>query len=49
MQKQTVQFAVRSNKGIIARVGRTSIFQPKTNFKDGSIKCREDKPKRESK
>ncbi|MCX4379109.1 MAG: hypothetical protein OSJ61_23550 [Lachnospiraceae bacterium] len=49
MQKQTVQFAVKSNKGIIIRVGRTSILQPRANFKDGSVKCHEDKPKQESK
>lgn len=49
MHKQTVEFAVTRNKGNITRVGRTSIPQPKTNFKGGSIKWYEDKPKQKSK
>lgn len=49
MHKQTVEFAVTRNKGRITRVGRTSIPQPKTNFKGGSIKWYEDKPKQKSK
>ena len=49
MQKQTVQFAVTHNNGIITRVGRTSILQPKPNFKGSSIKWYKDKPKQESK
>lgn len=49
MHKQTVEFAVTRNKGNITRVGRTSIPQPKTNFKSGSIKWYEDKPKQKSK
>lgn len=49
MQKQTVQFATTRNKGIITRVGRTSILQPKTSFKGGSVKWYEDKPKQKSK
>lgn len=49
MQKQTVQFAVTRNNGAITRVGRTGILQPKTNFKGGSVKWYEDKPKQKSK
>ena len=49
MHKQTVQFAVTRNKGNITRIGKTSILQPKTNFKGGSTKWYEDKPKRGSK
>lgn len=48
MQKQTVQFAVKSNKGTITRVGRTGINQPKANFKGGTVKRYEDKPKQKS-
>lgn len=48
MQKQTVEFSVKSDDGIITRIGRTSISQPKTSFKGGSVKWYEDKPKRES-
>ena len=49
MQIQTVEFAITRNNGIITRVGRTGIDQPKTNFKGGSIKWYEDKPKPKSK
>lgn len=49
MHRQTVQFAVTRNKGSITGIGRTSILQPRTNFKGGSIKWYNDKPKRESK
>lgn len=49
MHRQTVKFAVTRGKGNITRIGRTSILQPKTNSKGGSIKWYEDKPKRESK
>lgn len=49
MHRQTVEFAVKRNKGRITRVGRTSILQPKANFKGGSIKWYEDKPKQKGK
>lgn len=51
MQKQTVEFAVKRDNGIITRVGRTGILQPRTNFKGGSdsVKWYEDKPKQKSK
>lgn len=49
MHKQTVQFAVTRNNGIIAGVGRTGILQPKTNFKGGSVKWYEDKAKQKNK
>ena len=45
MQKQTVEFAITRKNGSITKVGRTGIVQPKTNFKGGSIKFYEDKPK----
>ena len=49
MQKQTVEFAITRNNGIVTRIGRTSINQPKTNFKGGTVKFYEDKPKQVSK
>lgn len=49
MHRQTVQFAVTHNKGNVTRIGKASILQPKSNFKGGSIKWYEDKPKRGSK
>ena len=48
-QRQTVEFAVTRNNGTITRVGRTAINQPGTNFKGGSVKWYDDKPKQKSK
>ena len=44
MHKQTVKFSV-TRIGNTIRTGRTSIYQPKANFKGGSIKWYEDNPK----
>lgn len=49
MQKQTVEFAVTRKNGIITRIGRTGINQPKTNFKGSSVRFYEDRRKQESK
>lgn len=46
MQKQTIQFAVETKNGVVQRIGKSTIYQPKTNFKGGSIKWYEDKPKK---
>lgn len=46
MQKQTIEFAVETKNGAVQRIGNTSISQPKTAFKGGSIKWYEDKPKK---
>ena len=48
MQKQTIQFAVQTQNGAIQKVGKSKIYQPKTNFKGGSIKWYEDKPKQKT-
>lgn len=45
MIKQTVQFATVTKNGVVQKVGRSTIPQPKTNFKGGSIKWCEDKKK----
>jgi len=45
MQKQTIQFAVQSKDGVIQRVGKSTILQPKPNFKGDSVKWLPDKPK----
>lgn len=45
MQTQTIQFAVVTKNGVVQKVGKSTILQPKTNFKDGSIKWYEDKKK----
>ena len=46
MIKSTVQFAVETKSGVVQKVGRTSIVQPKTNFKGGTGKWYEEKPKK---
>ncbi len=48
MQKQTIQFAAQSKNGVVEKVGKSIILQPKTNFKGGSIKWYEDKLKKEA-
>lgn len=45
MQTQTVNFAVSTNNGIVQGIGRSAIYQPKPNFKGGSIKWYKDKKK----
>ncbi len=49
MQKQTVEFVITRKNGVITGIGRTSIYQPKTNFKGGSVKWHEEKLKKVSK
>ena len=46
MQKQTIQFAVQSKNGVIEKVGKSTIYQPKTNFKGGKIRWYDDKLKK---
>ncbi len=48
MQKQTLEFATVRKNGNVTRIGRASINQPKTNFKGGSVKWLEDRPKQKS-
>lgn len=47
MKKQTIEFATVINNGVIQKVGRGSVLQPRTNFKGGSVKWYEDKKKSE--
>ena len=49
MRKQSVEFAITRKNGIITRIGRTSILQPKTKPRGGSIRQREGKPKQAGK
>lgn len=47
MEKQTVEFIVRSKNGVVTEIGKSVIVQPKTDFKPGSgIKWYEDKPRK---
>ena len=43
MNKQTMQFATVTENEVIAKVGKSTILQPKTNFKGGSIKWADDR------
>lgn len=39
MKKQEVRFAVQTDKyGVVQRIGKSIIDQPKTHFKGGSVK-----------
>ena len=49
MQTQTIQFAVESKDGDIQRMGKSSIYQRRTNYKGNGIKWYEDKPKKADK
>lgn len=47
MQKQTIQFATVTKNNVVQTIGRSTIYQPKTEFKgDKGIKWLEDKPKK---
>lgn len=49
MHKETVQFATVKKNGVVTQVGKSVITQPKKDFKGGSVKWYEDKPKKKSK
>lgn len=48
MQKQTVEFATVVKDGVVQQIGRSTIEMPKIQFKGGSIKWYEDKPRKKS-
>ncbi len=48
MQKQTYEFAIVRKNGNITRIGKSNIYQPKPNFKGGSVKWLKDRPKQKS-
>lgn len=43
MKKQTVNFAVKTEKGVVTRVGHSAVLQPNLKFKGGSVKWVDDK------
>lgn len=45
MKKQTINFAVSTQNGVVQRIGASTILQPKPQFKGGSVKWYEDKKK----
>lgn len=42
MKTQEIQFVVVVRDGVVVRIGKSSILQPKTNFKGGGIKWFDD-------
>lgn len=46
MKRQTVEFEFKKQNRATANMGRATVYQPKTNFKGGSVKWYEDKPKK---
>ena len=48
MQTQTVRLAVTKKGNVIDRVGKSTIYQDKTNFSGGTIKWYQDKLRKES-
>ena len=43
MKSQTVSFATQTKDGTVTRIGKSTVLQPKTNFKGGSIRWTNDK------
>ena len=42
MEKQTIHFATIVRNGVVTKIGRSTIIQPKPNFKGGSVKWSDD-------
>lgn len=42
MKKQTVNFAVKTENGVVKEVGRSAVLQPNPKFKGGSVKWFDD-------
>lgn len=42
MKKQTVNFAVKTENGVVKEVGHSAVLQPKPKFKGGSVKWFDD-------
>ncbi len=42
MKNSTMEFATVTKKGVVTKIGRSTILQPKPRFKGGSIKWFDD-------
>ncbi len=42
MKNQTVSFATVKKNGVITKIGRSTVQQPKTDFKGGSVEWFDD-------
>lgn len=49
MHRQTAEFAVTRKNGIITRIGKTGISQPKAKHKGGSVQFYKDRRKQSEK
>lgn len=45
MHRQTIEFAVTRKNGIITRIGRAGMDQPRASFNGGSVRFYEDRRK----
>lgn len=43
MKKNEIQFAIKTNNGVVTAIGKSFILQPKTEYKGSGIKWYEDK------
>lgn len=50
MHTQTIEFAVQKEGGIVTKIGKSTVYQPKTGSKDsgGSMECRQDVPTKDT-
>ena len=49
MKAQTIQYAVKTKNGVIEQVGKSILYHPKINYKEGQqTKWYQDKLKRKS-
>ena len=46
MQKQTMQFAIQTDNGIVQKIGRSCINQPKTNYQGKGTNWHKDRLKK---
>ena len=48
MHTNTIEFAVKSKKGVVQEISKSTIYQPKIRFTGGALKWYEDKPKQKN-
>lgn len=42
MKKQTVNFAIKTENGVVKKIGQSAVLQPNPKFKGGSVKWFDD-------
>lgn len=48
MHVQEIEFIVKSKGGVVTKVGKSTISQPKAHYNGKSMKWHEDKPKKDT-